>query len=75
MDSINSNVPDFDSSELKELKEKLVDGCHILDREGITDGFGHVSVRIPGTEAFLTLGACLSNRHFFIDVAEELCFL
>jgi hypothetical protein len=21
------------------------------------------------------LGACLSNRHFFIDVAEELCFL
>jgi hypothetical protein len=25
-----------DSSELKEFKEKLVDGCHILDREGIT---------------------------------------
>jgi ribulose-5-phosphate 4-epimerase/fuculose-1-phosphate aldolase len=55
MDSFNSNVPAFDSSDLKELKQKLVDGCHILDREGITDGFGHVSVRIPGTEAFLTL--------------------
>ena len=55
MDSINPNVPAFDSSELKELKQKLVDGCHILDREGITDGFGHVSVRIPGTEAFLTI--------------------
>ena len=50
-----ANVPAFDSSELKELKQKLVDGCHILDRESITDGFGHVRVRVPGTEAFLTL--------------------
>jgi ribulose-5-phosphate 4-epimerase/fuculose-1-phosphate aldolase len=55
MGTLISNVPAFDSSELKELKQKLVDGCHILDREGITDGFGHVSVRIPGTETFLTL--------------------
>ncbi len=46
MDGLNSSVPDFDSDELKELKQKLVDSCHILDREGITDGFGHVSVRI-----------------------------
>jgi L-ribulose-5-phosphate 4-epimerase len=51
----SSNVPPFDSSELKELKQKLVDGCHILDREGITDGFGHVSIRIPGSKAFLTI--------------------
>ena len=50
-----SDVAAFDSAELKELKQKLVDGCHILDREGITDGFGHVSVRVPGTEAFLTI--------------------
>jgi ribulose-5-phosphate 4-epimerase/fuculose-1-phosphate aldolase len=49
------DIPAFDSSELKELKHKLVDGCHILDHEGITDGFGHVSVRVPGTEAFLTI--------------------
>jgi ribulose-5-phosphate 4-epimerase/fuculose-1-phosphate aldolase len=55
MESVRSNVPAFDSYELKELKQKLVDGCHILDREGITDGFGHVSVRIPGSEAFLTI--------------------
>jgi L-ribulose-5-phosphate 4-epimerase len=54
MDSLQPNIPAFDSSELKELKQKLVDGCHMLDREGITDGFGHVSVRIPGSEAFLT---------------------
>jgi len=49
------NGPAFDSGNLKELKQKLVDGCHILDREGITDGFGHVSVRVPGSEAFLTI--------------------
>jgi len=55
MGSPDSNVPAFDSSDLKELKQKLVDGCHILDREGITDGFGHVSVRVPGSEAFLTI--------------------
>lgn len=50
-----SDVPGFDSSELRDLKQKLVDGCHILDREGITDSFGHVSIRIPGAEAFLTI--------------------
>jgi L-fuculose-phosphate aldolase len=55
MASTSYNGPAFDSGELKELKQKLVDGCHILDREGITDGFGHVSVRVPGSEAFLTL--------------------
>ncbi|MGZ9218828.1 MAG: hypothetical protein ACXW5W_17595 [Candidatus Binatia bacterium] len=44
--------PAFDSSELKELKEKVVNGCLILDREAITDGFGHVSVRIPVQSAF-----------------------
>src|SRR5258705_13923362 len=49
------NIPGFDSSELKELKQKLVDGCHILDREGITDCLGHVSIRIPETDAFLTI--------------------
>src|SRR5215468_3029385 len=55
MDGLKSEVPAFDSGELKELKQKLVDGCHILDNEGITDGYGHVSVRIPGSEAFLTI--------------------
>jgi len=39
--------PAFDSNELKELKAKVVNACLILDREGITDGFGHVSVRVP----------------------------
>src|SRR5262245_27837570 len=51
------DVPKIDSSELKELKEKLITACHILDREGVTDGYGHVSVRVPGADAFLTLAA------------------
>jgi L-ribulose-5-phosphate 4-epimerase len=48
-------TPALDSSELKELKEKLVDACHILDNEGITDGYGHISVRVPGADAFVTI--------------------
>jgi ribulose-5-phosphate 4-epimerase/fuculose-1-phosphate aldolase len=50
-----SKTPALDSSELKELKETLVDACHILDNEGITDGYGHISVRVPGAEAFITI--------------------
>jgi ribulose-5-phosphate 4-epimerase/fuculose-1-phosphate aldolase len=69
----SSDVAAFDSAELKELKQKLVDGCHILDREGITDGFGHVSVRVPGTEAFLTIanvspGCATLERLIMLDL-------
>ena len=52
---MTTKVPALDSSELKELKEKLVDACHILDNEGITDGYGHISVRVPGADAFITI--------------------
>jgi ribulose-5-phosphate 4-epimerase/fuculose-1-phosphate aldolase len=73
MATIESNAPAFDSSELKELKQKVVDGCHILDREGITDSFGHVSLRIPGTEAFLTIagvspGCATLDRLIMLDL-------
>jgi L-ribulose-5-phosphate 4-epimerase len=50
-----TKAPGFDSSELKELKQKLVDACHILDNEGVTDGYGHISVRVPGADAFITI--------------------
>src|ERR1041385_6887434 len=49
------DVPKIDSSELTELTEKLITACHILDHEGITDGYGHVSVRVPGVDAFITI--------------------
>lgn len=53
--SPRAGVPAFNASELDEIKHKLVTACHILDREGITDGYGHVSARVPGTSAFLTI--------------------
>ena len=49
------DVPEIDSLELKELTEKLITACHILDHEGVTDGYGHISVRVPGAEAFITI--------------------
>ncbi len=49
------NIPTIDSSELKDLTEKLLTACHILDHEGVTDGYGHIGVRVPGAEAFITI--------------------
>lgn len=73
MASSKTDIPAFDSNELQELKQKLVDGCHILDREGITDSFGHVSIRIPATEAFLTIagvspGCATLDRIIMLDL-------
>ena len=42
-----------DQAAIHELKEKLVIACRILDNEGLARPFGHVSVRIPGTDTFL----------------------
>ena len=50
-----NRVPALDSSELKEVTQKLMTACHILDREGVTDGYGHVSVRVPGMDAFISI--------------------
>ena len=49
------DVPKIDSSELTELTEKLITACRILDHERITDGYGHVSVRVPAADAFITI--------------------
>ena len=37
-------------SSMMELKEKLVQAAAICEMEGLCGGFGHVSVRIPGTD-------------------------
>jgi ribulose-5-phosphate 4-epimerase/fuculose-1-phosphate aldolase len=55
MSQSQTRAPALDSAELKELKEKLITACHILDHEGVTDGYGHVSVRVPGADAFITI--------------------
>jgi len=38
---------------LRALKQKLLLANHILEKEKLATPFGHVSVRIPGTETFL----------------------
>jgi ribulose-5-phosphate 4-epimerase/fuculose-1-phosphate aldolase len=48
-------VPAYDDPALDQLKRDLVTGCHVLDTEGITDGWGHLSVRVPGGVALLTI--------------------
>lgn len=73
MASPMSDIPGLDSIELKEMKQKLVDGCHILDHEGITDSYGHVSIRIPGADAFLTIagvspGCATLERLIMLDL-------
>ena len=35
------------------LKSLLVTACSILANEGLTDAFGHISVRMRGTDNFL----------------------
>jgi L-ribulose-5-phosphate 4-epimerase len=55
MSPSQTRAPALDSAELKELKEKLLTACHILDHEGVTDGYGHVAVRVPGADAFITI--------------------
>jgi len=68
-----SDILAFDSSAIKDLKQKVVDGCHILDREGVTDSFGHVSLRIPETDAFITIagvspGCATLDRLIMLDL-------
>jgi ribulose-5-phosphate 4-epimerase/fuculose-1-phosphate aldolase len=38
--------------QLHNLKQLLVTACKVLANEGLTDAFGHISVRIPGTDTF-----------------------
>jgi len=49
--------------QLHNLKQLLVTACKVLANEGITDAFGHISVRIPGTDRFYipeSLGDCMA---------------
>jgi ribulose-5-phosphate 4-epimerase/fuculose-1-phosphate aldolase len=38
--------------QLQDLKRLLVTACRVLANQGLTDAFGHISVRIPGTDRF-----------------------
>jgi ribulose-5-phosphate 4-epimerase/fuculose-1-phosphate aldolase len=55
MPASQAKAPPFNSPALDELKQKLVTACGILDHEGVTDGYGHVSARVSEADAFLTI--------------------
>jgi L-fuculose-phosphate aldolase len=38
--------------QIDDLKRVLVTACRVLANQGLTDAFGHISVRIPGTDKF-----------------------
>jgi ribulose-5-phosphate 4-epimerase/fuculose-1-phosphate aldolase len=68
----NYKGPAFDSDELKELKAKVVNACLILGEQGITDGFGHVSARVPDQAALITIarvspGCAALNKLILLD--------
>ena len=45
-----------DESTIKQLKEKLIIADKILELGKLATPYGHVSVRIPGTESFSSQG-------------------
>ena len=55
MPASGKDAPKINSAELKQLTDKLMMACRILDHEGVTDGYGHISVRVPGADAFITI--------------------
>jgi len=40
-------------TEVKNLKNRLLDGIKVLTGEGVLTGSGHLSARFPGTDSFL----------------------
>jgi len=40
-------------SQIQDLKRRLIEGIQVLTGEGVLSGSGHLSARLPGTEAFL----------------------
>ena len=69
----NYKGPAFDSNELKEIKAKVVNACLILDEQGVTDGFGHVSARVPEHAALITIaqtspGCAALNKLILLDL-------
>lgn len=69
----NYEGPAFDSNELNEIKAKVVNACLILDEQGVTDGFGHVSARVPEYAALITIaqaspGCAALNKLILLDL-------
>ena len=42
-----------DHKTIQDLKRRLLEAIRILSAEGVLDGSGHLSAKIPGTETFI----------------------
>jgi ribulose-5-phosphate 4-epimerase/fuculose-1-phosphate aldolase len=58
------------SSEHTDLKAQMVTGCAILSDQGLVEGFGHLSARLPGDRILMTPRKALG-----LVVADELLTL
>lgn len=47
---------------MDDLREKITAACRIMDGLGLTEGFGHMSARIPGTDRVLITPAMGPGR-------------
>jgi hypothetical protein len=44
-----------DKKTIQDLKRRLLDAIRVLSAEGVLDGSGHLSAKIPGTETFIII--------------------
>ena len=60
------------SSEQTDLKSQMVTGCAILSDQGLVEGFGHISARLPGDRILMTprkaLGLVAADELLTLDM-------
>lgn len=61
---------------LEQIRKDIVSACRILTYKKLVEGFGHVSVRIPGTDRFLltpriSLALVQENELLTVNLAGE----
>jgi len=42
-----------DNKTIQDLKRRLLEAIQVLSAEGVLDGSGHLSAKVPGTETFI----------------------
>src|SRR5436853_177507 len=57
--------------QVEELKRQLVDGLQVLTREGVLDGSGHLSARIPGADTLGDAQALFLRGHGIVVVGPS----
>lgn len=57
-------------SDIDAVKTQMITGCSILSEQGLVEGFGHLSARLPGDRVLMTPRKALALAH-----ADELLVL